>query len=272
MKTKKMFCAVLTSGLLLQGCAYEDRARTVEQSALTSSDGTVSLQRQTAKKVDTTQSNEILLEKATVRTAVYALRLSDAYKALGDEAARNRDLSVLGLTSLAGVAALGNASALAASDVALVLAAGAAVNEGVKYVNPGGAAEAFYGASESMACASVQIAKHYGSTPDNKDLHASYVALWYVRRIELLLRADLQREVPDFSSILQRLGVGTRDEEVSAIVTDRGTPTKVELLQSDLDTCIRDVAGTEMTADQPDPDPEEPETVPDLPDVEVQDG
>lgn len=272
MITRKISCAVLTSGLLLQGCAYEDRARAAEQSALISPNGTLSLQKQKSQNANLLQSNEMLLEKATIRTAVYALRLSDAYKALGDEAARNRDLSVLGLISLAGAAALGNASVLSASDVALVLATGAAVNEGVKYVNPGGAAEAFYGASESMACASVQIAKHYGSTPKNKDLPASYVALWYIRRIELLLRADLQREVPDFSSVLQRLGVGTRDEEVSAILTGRGTPTKVELLQSDLDNCIRDVAGTEMTADQPNPKPEEPETVPHLPDVEVQDG
>jgi hypothetical protein len=269
---KKIFWAVFTSGLLLQGCAYEDRARTVEQSALISPDGTVSLRKQIPQNVNSIQSNEILLNKATTRTAVYALRLSDAYKALGDEAARNRDLSVLGLISLAGAAALGNASALSASDVALVLAAGAAVNEGVKYVNPGGAAEAFYGASESMACASVKIAKHYGSTPDNKDLHASYVALWYIRRIELLLRADLQREVPDFSSVLKRLGVGTRDEEVSAILADGGTPAKVELLQSDLDTCIREASGAEMTADQSSSKPEEPEKVPDLPDVEVQDG
>ncbi|WP_146193061.1 hypothetical protein [Maritimibacter sp. 55A14] len=268
-----LFVMTLAAGSFLGGCAYENRALQVEQSALTSEDGTIELKRQERQVSTSVRSNEKLLTESTVRTAIYALRLSDAYKGLGDEAARNRDLSVVALITIAGAAALGNASSIEASDLAAVLATGAVVNEGVKYVNPGGAAEAFYSASESMACASAKVAKFYGGAPDEKDFYASSVALWYIRRIELLLRADLQREVPNFSSLLQRLGIKNRKGEVSAL-TSRGKISKTEQMQAELDTCIREAGGSDQTPDS-DQTPKLPNSQgnsTDLSDVVVTDG
>lgn len=264
----------LASAVLLSACAYENRALQAEQSALKSTDGTIVIHSQGSQSTSSIQSTEILLTKSTIRTAIYAIRLSDAYKGLGDRAARNRDLSVTGLIAIAGAAALGNASSIGASELAAVIAVGAAVNEGVKYVNPGGAAEAFYSASESMACASTKIGKYYGSTPEEIDFHASSVALWYIRRIELLLRADLQREVPDFSSLLKRLGVGTRQEEVAALVEGARTPSKVEKMQAELDACIREAGGSNEnpnTNSTPN-NANQQGNVEDLPDVVVTDG
>ncbi len=226
---------------LIAGCAYENRAFNAEQTVLANTSGDV-IQHSVAigdafeTAPRTFQSTSLLLERKPIRTAYYALQLSDAYKRLGDEAARNRDLTAAALITIAGGAALGSAASISGKDLALVLAGGALINEGVKYVNPNSAAQAFYVASESMACASTAIAAHVPvDTPP--DIRVSSLTLWYIRKIEVLLRAGLKRDVPDWNTLLKNLGLtskGTNDLDAM-----RAGDINLSALEEDLESCLR---------------------------------
>ena len=226
---------------LITGCAYENRAFNAEQTVLSNTSGDVIQHAvgiggafETAPK--TFQSTSLLLERGPIRTSYYALQLSDAYKRLGDEAARNRDLTAAALITVAGGAALGSAASISGKDLALVLAGGALINEGVKYVNPNSAAQAFYVASESMACASTAIAAHVPvDTPP--DIRVSSLTLWYIRKIEVLLRAGLKRDVPDWNTLLKNLGLTRQGaNEVDAL---RAGDINLSALEVDLEKCLR---------------------------------
>ncbi len=237
---------VLLALAALAGCAYENRAFKAEQAVLANTSGekishSVAVGGAFDRRPEAFQSTSSLIERDPIRTAYYALQLSDAYKRLGDEASRNRDLAAAGLITVAGGAALGSAASISGKDLALVLAGGALINEGVKYVNPNSAAQAFYLASESMACASTAIAAHVAAdTPP--DIRVTSLTLWYIRKIEVLLRAALKRDVPDWKKLLESLGVdatvgGARAESLSTV--------NLKDLEDALKECLRPPAGAQ---------------------------
>ncbi|SDX88197.1 hypothetical protein SAMN05444358_11419 [Ruegeria halocynthiae] len=237
----KCLMPTLVSMAVMSGCAYENRAFNAEQVVLANTSGdtiqhSVSVGGAYEALPDTFQSTSLLLERDPIRTAYYALQLSDAYKRLGDEAARNRDLTAAGLIAVAGGAALGSAASISGKDLALVLAGGALINEGAKYVNPNSAAQAFYVASESMACASTAIAAH---VPNNMppDIRVTSLTLWYIRKIEVLLRAALKRDVPDWNTLLKNLNLtgqsGGNSVERFAKQVD------IKALEEALEKCLR---------------------------------
>ncbi len=196
---------------LISGCAYENRAFNAEQAILANTSGdevkhAITVGGAFQSPPETFHTSSVLLDRDPIRTAYYALQLSDAYKRLGDEAARNRDLTAAALITVAGGAALGSAASISGKDLALVLAGGALINEGVKYVNPNSAAQAFYVASDSMACASTAIAA-YVPEKTTRDIKVTVLALWYIRKIEVQLRGALKRDVPDLDTLLKNMGV-----------------------------------------------------------------
>lgn len=231
--------AVFALPFVLMGCAYENRAFDAEQKTLASTieekdTFTLGKPLNNRERALTVRSTTEFLSKNTVRTGYYALQLSDAYKKLGDEAARNRDLAAAGLITVAGAAALGNASSISAKDLAIVLAGGALINEGAKWVNSGGASENFYSASESMACASTAIVKYF---PGKGSIAATSVALSYIRRIELILRAGLKRDLPDWAALLKAGGVDDKGGiETFNLTTSAG---KIEAMETELEACLR---------------------------------
>ncbi len=226
---------------LIAGCAYENRAFNAEQAILANTSGdliqhTVTVGGAYESAPQTFQSTSVLLERKPIRTAYYALQLSDAYKRLGDEAARNRDLTAAALITVAGGAALGNAASISGKDLALVLAGGALINEGAKYVNPNSAAQAFYVASDSMACASTAIAAHVPvDTPP--DIRVTSLTLWYIRKIEVQLRGALKRDVPDLDTLLKNLGV-TKPSGAPSVKSVFGGVDLV-VLESALEKCLK---------------------------------
>ncbi|KIC41569.1 hypothetical protein RA27_10045 [Ruegeria sp. ANG-R] len=233
--------SILALLTVISGCAYENRALNAEQAVLANTSGdiinhSVAVGGTFQAPPDTIQSTSLLLARAPIRTAYYALQLSDAYKRLGDEAARNRDLTAAGLITVAGAAALGNAASISGKDLALVLAGGALINEGIKYVNPNSAAQAFYVASESMACASTAIAAH---VPQNvpPNIRVTTLTLWYIRKIEVLLRAALKRDVPDWSTLLKNLGLTGHTGGDSVTFVSDGIDIKA--LEEGLERCLR---------------------------------
>ncbi|MEX0308055.1 MAG: hypothetical protein AB3N12_11785 [Ruegeria sp.] len=202
--------ALLTLALI-SGCAYENRAFNVEQAVLANTSGkdvqhAVKVGKAFTTPPETFQSTSVLIDRDPIRTAYYALQLSDAYKRLGDEAARNRDLTAAALITIAGGAALGSAASISGKDLALVLAGGALINEGAKYVNPNSAAQAFYVASDAMACASTAIAA-YVPVETSPEFRVTSLTLWYIRKIEVQLRGALKRDVPDLDTLLKNVGV-----------------------------------------------------------------
>ncbi|WP_424830896.1 hypothetical protein [Ruegeria sp.] len=236
-----ILAATLVGSSLVSGCAYESRAFDAEQAVLGNVSGdeplhSITLGTPLNPLEKTFKSTTILLDKPPIRTAIYALQLSDSYKRLGDEAARNRDFSAAAIITLAGAAALGNASSISAKDAAIVLATGAVINEGVKYVNPGAASSAFYSASEAMACTSTAIASH---VPINTDptYQVTTLSLWYIRKNEVLLRTALERKTPDLSSVLKALNVL---ESVESDVAETAALSSVDLeaLEASLKLCL----------------------------------
>ncbi len=226
---------------LISGCAYENRAFNAEQAILANTSGdevkhAITVGGAFQSPPETFQSSSVLLDRDPIRTAYYALQLSDAYKRLGDEAARNRDLTAAALITVAGGAALGSAASISGKDLALVLAGGALINEGAKYVNPNSAAQAFYIASESMACASTAIAAHVTKdTPPS--IRVTSLTLWYIRKIEVLLRASLKRDVPDWDTLLENLGL--KGGAGGASVESTADGVDLEALEADLEKCLR---------------------------------
>ncbi|MEL7114274.1 MAG: hypothetical protein AAGP08_01570 [Pseudomonadota bacterium] len=228
---------VLLSAMALGGCAYEQQAMNAELQARVS--GTIDTRAFSASP-ERYSSNEILLDLPTLRMALYALRLSDNYKALGDRAARNRDLAGAAIIALAAAAALETAASVGTEEVVKALAAGAVVDEAVKFVRPEGAAEAFYDASASMACMSAQIAKFFAVSPEAVNIYGNYVSLWYIRRVELRLRADLQRDIPSLDSLLDRFGKVFSRTQVAALTSggpEKATGPDIEMLKTALASC-----------------------------------
>lgn len=235
-----LLLAILVLPVGLMGCGYENRAFTAEQAVLENVEGAeptheFSLTKSRYKASTKVQSVSVLFKKPTNRVGYYALQLSDAYKRLGDEAARDRDFAAAGLITVAAGAALGNASSISGKDLAIVLAGGALINEGAKWINSGGASEEFYTASESMACASTAIVKHF---PTQTDTAATSVALLYVRRIELILRTGLKRDLPEWAKLLSAGGV---DEKGNQIRTKNlsGVPTSIVAMETALKACLK---------------------------------
>ncbi len=233
----------LLSGVLLpavlSACAYESRAFNAEQVVLANTAGdevkhSINVGDTFKPTPQGFQSSSVLLKREPIRTAYYALQLSDAYKRLGDEAARNRDLTAAALITVAGGAALGNAASISGKDLALVLAGGALINEGVKYVNPNSAAQAFYIASESMVCASTAIAAH---VPEEMEANfkVTSLAIWYIRKIEVLLRAALERKVPDLKTLLENMDLMAKAAGVDQV----SRTVNLAALEAALAKCLR---------------------------------
>lgn len=251
MKNCISYCIVFSIlPFILSGCAYESRAFDAEQITLASTladEHRFTLGERSNRASNAVLSTTVLYNKPPTYSAFYALQLSDAYKRLGDDAARNRDILAGGLITVAGGAALGSAASISGKDLALVLAGGALINEGIKYVNPNSAAQAFYIASESMACASTAIASFYPET-SQPDIKVTSVALWYIRKIEILLRTALKRNVPDWKGLLASLNVPSGAVPVVAGTLDEGS--RVNALEAALKDCLRPPAQDEDSDDQ----------------------
>jgi len=220
----------------LAGCGYENRAFTAEQAVLGNVSGTdvdhsFTLDKTAYDPATEVQSVTVLLDKPTNRTGYYALQLSDAYKRLGDEAAGDRDFAAAGIIAVASGAALANASSVSGKDLAIILAGGALINEGSKWINSGGASEQFYKASETMACASRAIIEHF---PTGTSKEANSVALLYIRRIELILRTGLKRDLPDWLVLLGAGNVPLPGQPRSFVTT----PTDIQRMETSLKACL----------------------------------
>lgn len=179
-----------TGLLVLSGCGYERRAGHEENKMRSSVVGTASY-------------SDAFLDRPVSAVVRYALRMSDQYKSLGDEAALNRDRFAGALIGVAGGAALANVSSVGAAEIAGVTVVGVGLNEGAKYINPNSAAESFFDASSEAACVGAISAEVLAANISNRDGAASAVILRSMRKVELRLRASLQRTIPDFSDLIE---------------------------------------------------------------------
>ncbi len=169
--------------LLLSACANERLAQDDEIKVQTT-------------LIDDGEFIDHFLEKPVFENARYALRISERYKFLGDQAATNRDFTSAALIALAGFAAYGTSAGFAAEELAAGAVVGTAVHQGSKYVNPNSVAESFYLASEDMSCVGTSIAEVIGDT-EIRDVAAAAVSMRHIRKVELRLRADLERQIPN---------------------------------------------------------------------------
>jgi len=223
--------ALALFSLVLSGCAYENAANKAEvgkKNTLLSASAHV----------------DELLGKPTIDSARYAFRLSDAYKTLGDVAAKRRDQIAGGIIVGAGVSALGAATSVGTDELALATVLGIGLNEAAKFTNQNGAAEAFYKSSDEMSCVASKSIGFFG-TDTHSDIKDTAVVLEYIRRVELRLRSRLRRTVPDYLSVF-----GLFNDALEPQVSDRGTA--LPSLRSILETCVPDEMEEQQT---PEPAP-----------------
>lgn len=191
---------VCASVLALSGCAYENAAQRAEI--------------ETKNTLLTKQDHvDVLLSAPTIDAARYAFRLSDSYKVLGDTAATNRDKFAGGIIVAAGAGALGAATSVGATELAVAALIGLGLNEVVRYTNQGGASEAFYKSSDEMACIASTTIGFIGSET-HRNLTDTAVVLEYVRRAELRLRSGLRRTVPDYTAVRDAFANGILDPQI----------------------------------------------------------
>lgn len=239
---------VCSSVLALSGCAYENAARRAE------------IEKKNTLLAPQAHVDD-LLDKPTLDSARYAFRLSDAYKTLGDTAAANRDTLAAGLIVTAGSSALAAATSAGASELAQVAVLGIGLNEAVRYTNQTGAANAFYKASDEMACIASSTIGVIG-TKAHKELADTALVLEYTRRAELRLRARLRRNVPDFNALRGIFQQGITDALPSQI---NAAASRTPALRTALEKCLpdenTDASGQTATpAPAPDPNPAPPPT------------
>lgn len=173
--------------LLHAGCAYEKHAAVAE----------IDTRHELA---GSSTALDGLFGAPAIEAARYAIRLSERYKALGDNAASNRDALSGGLIALAGVAAGGSAVGWASEELAGLAVAGVAVEQSAKYVNSNSAAGAFYNASNQMMCIGTTIAVLIGES-EEANIAVTSISIRFIRLSEMQLRKGLERQVPDFKSL-----------------------------------------------------------------------
>lgn len=232
---------VCASAFALSGCAYENAAQRAE-----------------IEKKNTLLTEQAhvdnLLDKPTLTSARYAFRLSDAYKILGDTAAANRDAFAGGLIVAAGAGALGAATSAGSSELARVAVLGIGLNEAVRYTNQSGATNAFYKASDEMACIASSTISVIGSETHQK-LADTALVLEFTRRAELRLRARLRRTIPDFITLRERFQQGITGGLPPQILQDAQ---KTSALRAALKKCLpkeNTVSGGQTPTQNPPPTP-----------------
>ena len=228
-----LFCV---SACVLSGCAYENAAQRAE-----------------IEKKNTLLNEQEhvddLLDKPTLASARYAFRLSDAYKTLGDAAAANRDALAGGLIVAAGASALGAATSAGSRELAQAAVLGIGLNEAVRYTNQTGASNAFYKASNEMACIASSTIGVIGSET-HQQLADTALVLEFTRRAELRLRARLRRTVPDFNALrtIFQQGIGVPPQITQAAQ-------RTSALRTALKKCLPEETDTGGQTPTPSPEP-----------------
>lgn len=179
----------IAASIALAGCAYEQRAGSLETDAQ-------------ASLISDQLNSDAYLSETTLTVARHAMRLSDRYKAQGDLAARQRDQFAAGLIAIVGATILANTASIGATEIATAGVVGVGLNEGAKYVNPDSAAEAFFKASNEMSCIGSLSIQTLGSAVDAVNLDVNAVLLQFIRASELRLRANLRRNIPDLADLI----------------------------------------------------------------------
>lgn len=230
-----------TFAFALSGCAYENAAQRAE------------IEKKNTLLTEQAHVDD-LLDKPTLASARYAFRLSDAYKTLGDTAAANRDALAGGLIVAAGASALGAATSAGSRELAQVAVLGIGLNEAVRYTNQGGATDAFYKASDEMACIASSTIGVIGSET-HQQLADTALVLEFTRRAELRLRARLRRTAPDFISLGERFRQGITGGLPAQIVQGART---TSALRTALKKCLpkeNTVSGGQTPTQNPPPTP-----------------
>ena len=117
MRYTKLFtnCFLLSTAMFLFACAYERQAGRAEADVR-------------GGLIGETAETDAYLDEVPLTLSRHALRLSDHYKVLGDQAAQNRDAFALGLIAIVGGTALANVSSVGGAELAAATAIGVGVS------------------------------------------------------------------------------------------------------------------------------------------------